>query len=61
MNSPIDYKGFAIYTHETNKDVYVRDSLACSHIRYFRSLHAAKCFISRYMVPAYAAGSYRVI
>lgn len=60
-NSPIEYKGFFIYWSQSAKDVYVNDSLACGRIRHFKSMHAAKCFISRYMVPAYAAGSYRAV
>lgn len=60
-NSPIVYKGFYIYWNPTKKDVYVNDTLASGLMRHFRSMRAAKCFITRYMVPAYAAGSYVAI
>ncbi len=56
--SPIIYKGFYIYWNPEKSDVYLTDTLASGLIRHFRSMHAAKCFITRYMVPAYAAGSY---
>jgi hypothetical protein len=55
------YKNFEIFTHADKKDVYLCDMMACSRMRHFKSLHAAKCFITRYMVPAYAAGSYRKV
>jgi hypothetical protein len=55
------YKNFEIFTHVDKKDVYLCDLMACSRMRHFKSLHAAKCFITRYMVPAYAAGSYRKV
>ena len=60
-HEPMIYKNFEIFTHVDKKDVYFCDLMACSRMRHFKSLHAAKCFITRYMVPAYAAGSYRKV
>ena len=57
----LTYKGSPIQGYLDRAEVYLFDPLACNVARHFKSLHAAKCFITRYMIPAYSAGSYRAV
>lgn len=54
----IQYKGFYINAYCDRPACSVVDALACSKVRHFKTVRAAKCFITRSMVQAYAAGSY---
>lgn len=44
------YKGFFIHAPTDAHAHLVQDLRACGRIREFKSLHAAKCFITRYLV-----------
>lgn len=43
----VNYKGYHIHGYIGKPECRIVDLLACSRIHHFKSLHAAKCWVTR--------------